>query len=460
MEEWAGQTGAMVMCYRGEAAPAQRSTWRRCRSNAALRPSCPILPPRPPSTSSTSALHQPVMREVVGLASTASPSKAWAAAKAASPPSSSAHGQAAKRQLQEEAPQARPPPPPLAGRDSPRGTGGSLALSLPALPHSLLTALPPLPNLVQDFVITAVSGSAAGPGAQAANAAPSEAAPGARTLPAAAPPAPPAPTISPNAVAQQSPPAVVEALSSGSPSPGGTAAATEVPAAPPAPPARAASLHRSPAVSHAVRSLGPVAESSPAMPLPPLPILAHAPQVGAGWSHSQLLGWRWKRGARACPTSVRMPMCMLGGQPLMLPRSLSCADRMLACRPHLPPVQAAPAGPAPARSMSLTRQLSRKLSRGWVLLIQRLAVALAHVLTAWTGAWVHEVAGTARSCAQDEHWLVCKGTLPTLTNLVHPWHRLCTTHPLTCPPPQHEPAARLYPPPPAPRRLATGAAQP
>lgn len=203
----------------GEAASAQRSTWRRCRSNAALRPSCPILPPRPPSTSSTSVLYQPVMREVVGLASTASPSKAWAAAKAASPPSSSAHGQAAKRQLQEEAPQVGPPPLPLAGRDSPRGTGGSLAPSLPALPHSLLTALPPLPNLVQDFVITAVSGSAAGPGAQAANAAPSEAAPGARTLPAAAPPAPPAPTISPTAVAQQSPPAVVEALSSGSPSP-------------------------------------------------------------------------------------------------------------------------------------------------------------------------------------------------------------------------------------------------
>lgn len=68
--------------------------------------------------------------------------------------------------------------------------------------------------------------------------------------------------------------------------------------------------------------------------------------------------------------------------------------------------------------MSLTRQLSRKLSRGWVLLIQRLAVALAHVLTAWTGAWVHEVAGTARSCAQDEHWLVCIGTLPTQNNLV------------------------------------------
>ncbi len=171
-------------------------------------------------------------------------------------------------------------------------------------PLPRVNPLSSLPNITQDFVIAAISGSAAQAVAPIEPAAPSQAAADAPVPPAAATPAAPAPTIPAPAAEEQSPPAVVEALFSDAASPAGTAAAAEAPGAPPAQPARAASLNRSPAVSHAVRSLGPVAESSPAVPLPPLPTLAPVPQVGAGWLGGAARR-HWQQGMRggACPTS-------------------------------------------------------------------------------------------------------------------------------------------------------------
>lgn len=303
------------------------------------------------------------MREVASFAFSVSPAKAWAAAKAASPSSTAADGPAAKRRLDEaDTPQVGAAAVAGHGADvAGHGAGGGRLAPLTLQLHKPSHRCPTSP---QDFVITAVSGSAAEAASQAAPAAPSEAAPDAAPPAAAATPRAATPAIPAPAAVEQSPPAVVEALSGDEASPADTAAAAEAPAAPLAPPAGVASLHRSPAVSHAVRSLGPVAESSPAIPPPPLPTLEHLPQVGAGGRVPRAPAFEGRRLGLQCLPDFWLCMPSCSACPVSEHRWCGCTPTC--CVPACPTVQAAgsAASPAPARSMSLTRQLSRKLSRG------------------------------------------------------------------------------------------------